>query len=82
MSGKKKRQSSNDLVFIEVEIFNNPSSSLNDTSSIDAINSQMSDLSNTITNQYLTGKLQKAAASVLNVTMMSMAVIPANTRYN
>ncbi len=76
-SGKKKRQS-DQLVFIEVEIGSNPIKSASDSASANALQAQMANLTAKIQNQYLTGQLQATAASVLNVTMASMGLIPAN----
>jgi hypothetical protein len=77
-SGKKKRQSENDVVFIEIEIYSDPVTSLNDTDSAKAIQSQLNNVSTIIQNQYFTGQLQVATASLMNITMSSMGVIPAN----
>ena len=76
-AGKKKRQSS-DIILIEVQICSNPVTSLNDTSQMKAIQSQMNNLTTTVQNQYASGQLQAKAASVLNVTMASMGIIPPN----
>ena len=74
---KKKRQS-DELIFIEVEISSNPIKSASDSASTDALQAQLANLTARIQNQYLTGQLQATAASVLNVTMASMGLIPAN----
>ena len=76
-SGKKKRQS-DDIIYIEASIYSNPVDSLNSTSGFDLVQSQMNDLTSQIQNKYFTGELQAAAASIFNVTMTSLGVIPAN----
>ncbi len=77
-SGKKKRQSSGDddeTIYVELTIMNDPVTSLTNTNASNAINSQMTAISNTITNQYVSGQLQQKALT-LNITLTAMSVIP------
>jgi len=76
-SSKKKRQSDS-LIYIEVTIYSNPIANISDSSSASALQLQMSNLTATIQNKYFTGQLQTTAQSVLNVTIGSMGIIPAN----
>lgn len=74
-SSRKKRQS-DELVFLEFEIFDDPPTSLNDTAKADKIQSELSSLNSVIANKYYTGQLQDQAKSILNVTISSMSIKP------
>lgn len=76
-SGKKKRQS-NGLIYVEVTMYSDPIANLSDNASAAALQTQMSNLTAQIQNQYLTGQLQSTAATILNVTIASMGIIPPN----
>ncbi len=77
-SGKKKRQSDDGFVYIEIEIYSDPVTSLNDSASAQGIQSELNNLTTKIQNLYFTGQLQADASLFFNVTMSSMGVIPAN----
>lgn len=77
-AGKKKRQSSSDVVYIEFEISSDPVTSLVNSAAINDIQSEMNNLTAKIQNQYLTGQLQAAAELKLNVTIATMGIIPPN----
>lgn len=75
-SGKKRRDS-DELVFVEIIMMNDPPTSLeNNKNESSQIEKQMTALSDKISNQFLTGQLQKNAETVLNVTISSMSVKP------
>ncbi len=71
----KKRQTSG-TISIEITIMSNPITSLNNTNAANAVQSQLSNLSTTISNQFSTGQLQKNAQTLLNVTLSSCGIIP------
>jgi len=75
-SSKKKRDTGSSLVYIEITIMSNPPSSANNTNSSSTIASQMTSLSNNITNKFLTGQLQAQAQSILNVTIAALDITP------
>jgi hypothetical protein len=75
-SSKKKRQAGSSLVYVEVTIMSNPPSSASNSNSSSEIASQLSSLSNNITNKYLTGQLQAQAQSVLNITIAALSITP------
>jgi len=65
-------------VYIEIEIYSDPVTSLNDSASAQGIQSELNNLTTKIQNLYFTGQLQADADALFNVTMSSMGVIPAN----
>jgi len=75
-SSKKKRDTGSSLVYVEITIMSNPPSSANNTNSSSTIASQMTSLSNNITNKFLTGQLQAQAQSILNVTIAALDITP------
>lgn len=74
-SGKKKRQS-DELIFVELVIYDDPPKSSNNSQASNIIQSELSNLNQKISNQYMTGQLQKQAQTLLNVSIQSMVATP------
>ncbi len=73
-SRKRRQNSVNNLNYVDLYIYDDAASMLNDTNTVNVLASSTNNLNAKILNMYMAGELQNQAESILNVTLATMSI--------
>lgn len=79
---RRRRRDITSTIQVQLTIYDNPVTNLNDTTAMNMTSSSLALVSASITNQFATGQLQQNAQDLLNVSLVSMNVIPPQSSPN
>lgn len=74
-TSRKKRALSDSLVYVEFIMYQDPPTSLASSNETNKIQNEMNNINDIITNQFMTGQLEKKAQTILNVTLASVSIV-------